>query len=202
MPLNSYQINRDFYSRHPLITAPDLIGKILTRIYKNQKISGRIVEVEAYLGMKDPASHAFHGQTKRNASLYKSPGTAYVHTIHQQKCLDIVVEDINTPSSVLIRALEPMTGIKYMKSNRNQTNLMSLTSGPGKLTQALKIDLQYDGYDLTQPSSQLYIEEDGYIPEKIEFGPRIGISKAKELEYRFYIPNNPYLSKTTSSKLD
>jgi DNA-3-methyladenine glycosylase len=95
-----------------------------------------------------------------------------------------------------------MTGIKYMKSNRNQTNLMSLTSGPGKLTQALKIDLQYDGYDLTQPSSQLYIEEDGYIPEKIEFGPRIGISKAKELEYRFYIPNNPYLSKTTSSKLD
>lgn len=184
-----------FYDCSPLAVAPDLLGKILVRKLDNQILSGRIVEVEAYLAGQDEASHAFKGRTKRNESLFKKAGHAYVYSIHQQKCLDIVTEKEGVPTSVLIRGLEPLEGIEFMKQFRNKEKLTDLTSGPGKLTQALQIGKEFDGVDMTSESSLLYVLDDGYVQEKIVTAKRVGITKAVEKEYRFYIAGNSFVSK-------
>lgn len=188
-------LSQDFYNRSPLLVAPDLLGKILVRNLNDQIISGRIVEVEAYLSDKDEASHAFKGLTKRNASLFKSAGHTYIYSIHQQNCLDLVTEKENVPTSVLIRALEPIEGIALMQKFRKKENLKDLASGPGKLCQALQITKVLDGIDVTSKNSEIYLIDDGYNPQEIVTGPRIGISKAKENEYRFFIKGNKYVSK-------
>jgi DNA-3-methyladenine glycosylase len=180
-------LNLDFYNRSPLLVAPELLGKVLIRKYQQQIISGRIVETEAYLGNDDPASHAFKGKTKRNSSLYLSAGHAYIYSIHRSYCLDIVTEGINTPGSVLIRALVPLQGIELMRRFRQREKISDLTSGPGKLTQALQITKVFDGQDLTNADGELVINDDNYPVNKILVSPRIGISQAKTEPYRFYV---------------
>lgn len=188
-------LTKDFYNRSPLLVAPDLLGKVLVRRFGNQILSGRIVEVEAYLAFSDEAAHSFVGKTKRNASLFKSAGHAYVHSIHTQNCLDIVTENIDIPSSVLIRALEPLEGIEFMKEFRKKENSKDLTSGPGKLTQALHIDMKFDGQDITDIKSFLYVMDDGFTQKDISQGKRIGISKAKDSDFRFCLKESLYISR-------
>ncbi|MDQ5981898.1 MAG: DNA-3-methyladenine glycosylase [Patescibacteria group bacterium] len=113
-------LSRDFFLRNPLIVAPELLGKILTRKFNGIIISGRIVEVEAYLPSGDEAAHGFKGLTKRNLSLFKEGGHAYIHQIHKQNCFDIVAEKANIPAGILIRALEPLQGIDLMKKFRDK----------------------------------------------------------------------------------
>jgi DNA-3-methyladenine glycosylase len=149
-------------------------------------ISGRIIETEAYLSETDPASHAYNGLSSRNASLFKSGGHLYIHSMHGHHCMDIVTESQGSPTSVLIRALEPLQGIEVMKQHRSQTRLESLCSGPGKLTQALAIDKCFDGIDTTNPTSPVQLYYDGYEPKQITQTTRIGISKATQLPYRFH----------------
>jgi DNA-3-methyladenine glycosylase len=190
-------LQKDFFNRSPLIVAKELLGKILVRKLGGEILSGRIVETEAYMAFNDQAAHGYIGETKRNASLFMTAGHSYVHRIHMQHCLDIVTEDVNVPSSVLIRALEPLTGIETMQHLRGRNELVALTSGPGKLAQALTIDKTQDGVDITDPQSILYIMDDGLSVDQknMVVAKRIGISKAMEKAYRFYIRGNRYVSR-------
>ncbi|MEP7103379.1 MAG: DNA-3-methyladenine glycosylase [Candidatus Dojkabacteria bacterium] len=194
-------LNQSFYNRNAIRLAPELLGKVLVRNLNGQIISGRIVEVEAYLANQDEAAHAFKGETKRNKSLFSKPGNSYIYSIHTHFCLDVVAE---VPTSVLIRALEPIDGIDKMKELRNlsaealaKADEKSLTSGPGKLCKALGITKELDGIDLTSEKSEIYIMDDGFkLPEsKIIKTKRVGISKAKEFDYRFYIKENKFVSR-------
>jgi DNA-3-methyladenine glycosylase len=188
-------LSRSFFARSPLVVAPHLLGKVLARQWQGQLLTGRIVEVEAYLAEGDEASHSFRGQTKRNASMFKEAGHAYVYSIHQQKCVNVVTETVNVASAVLIRALEPLTGVEQMRAWRQRDRLTDLTTGPGKLTQALHITLELDGIDLTDPNSELYIVDDGYRVGSITKTKRVGISKAVDQPYRFYLTDNQFISR-------
>lgn len=184
-----------FYSRSPLTVAPALLGKVIVRICDQQLLMARIVETEAYLAENDPASHSFRGRTKRNAVQFGPPGRAYIHAIHRYHCSDVVCEPETVASSVLIRAAEPLAGIATMQRFRNQQPIKNLTSGPGKLSQALNIDSTWYDHDITDGQSDLYIADDGYEVTSLSTSPRIGISTGKELPYRFAIPDNPFVSR-------
>ncbi|MBE0573786.1 DNA-3-methyladenine glycosylase [Candidatus Dojkabacteria bacterium] len=180
---------RSFYQRDPLTVAPDLLGKILLHNLDGVILSGRIVETEAYLAFIDQASHSYNGKTARNSSLFGEAGHAYVHSIHKQNCIDIVTELVNIPSSILIRSLIPLKGIELMKTLRNKKDIKLLTNGPGKLCQALSISKDLDSIDVTKSSSELTILDDGFRinPAQIKRSKRVGLSKAKESKYRFFI---------------
>jgi len=183
-----YPLPKSFYQQDPLLVARELLGTVLVRNFGDAaEISGRIIETEAYLSGTDPASHAYNGLSCRNASLFKSGGHLYIHSMHGHHCMDIVTESQSNPTSVLIRALEPLEGIEVMKQHRSQIKLENLCSGPGKLTQALAIDKEFDGIDITKPTSPIQVYCDGHTPKKIYQSARIGISKATQFPYRFYL---------------
>jgi DNA-3-methyladenine glycosylase len=188
------RLSKNFFNREPTDVAKDLLGKILVRNLNGSIISGRIVETEAYLAFKDEAAHSFRGKTKRTESLFKDAGHLYVYSIHMQNCMDIVCNSIDVPDSVLIRALEPIEGIDLMKSFRNKEHIKDLTTGPGKLCKALDISRQLDGINICEPSSIVYVLDDNYKPSKIIQKSRVGVTKAKEMELRFYIKGNPFVS--------
>jgi DNA-3-methyladenine glycosylase len=182
-------LSPDFFMRSPKIVARELLGKVLVR-RKGERLSGRIVEMEAYLGFSDPASHAFRGRTSANAVLFGSPGRAHVFFIYgKYYCISISCLPEGEPGGVLIRALAPLEGIKTMAHLRglsDNAKPQMLTGGPGRLCEALDITrATHNGMDVTKTKSPLHIEDDGYDPEKIEVTPRIGISKAKERPLRF-----------------
>ncbi|MCA9380863.1 DNA-3-methyladenine glycosylase [Candidatus Dojkabacteria bacterium] len=137
-----------FYNGTPVAVAKELLGKIIINTQDNKRLSGRIIEVEAYEADKDEAAHSFKGKTERNKSLFLDAGHIYVHSIHGQYCMDIVTDEIDIPTSVLIRALCQIEGIEVMKKNRNKEKLKELCSGPGKLMQALGLDKNADGINL------------------------------------------------------
>lgn len=186
-----------FYNRPPEIVARELLGKIIVRKLEHQIVRGRIVETEGYLARGDEAAHGFGGKTKRNASLYKDAGHAYVHGMRQYFLLDIVTEEIGVPSSVLIRAVEPLQGIEYMKALRGIDVVEHLASGPGKFCIAFEINKELDGIDITNSRAPLYIEgeSDSDPSLRIEKSGRIGISRAKDFPLRFWIKGNPYVSR-------
>lgn len=189
-----------FYSRSPDAVAQDLLGKILIRRYGREELSGRIVEVEAYFGEGDPAAHAFAGKTSRNAVLFGPPGHAYVYFIYgMYSCLNVSCEPDGQAGCVLIRALQPLAGESTMARLRGlptSARPQHLTSGPGKLCQALAITrAAHNGLDMTDASSELRIADDGFRPKSIIATPRIGIRKAVERPHRFLIEGNPCVSK-------
>ncbi|MDX1947898.1 MAG: DNA-3-methyladenine glycosylase [Pirellulaceae bacterium] len=187
---------RDFYARDPISVARDLLGKVVVRHSPNGIAAGRIVEVEAYLSRRDPACHAHRGMTKRNATMFGPAGHAYVYTIHTRWCLNAVTEAVGEGSAVLIRALEPLAGIDLMQARRRREKLLDLARGPGRLCQALAIDKQYDGWDLTG-GTELWIAHDsdaGDIARQIVRAPRIGISRAKGRLLRFFLAGNRFVS--------
>lgn len=182
----------DFFLRSPEIVARDLLGKVLVHRRNGERLSGRIVEVEAYLGLDDPASHAYRGRTSANAVLFGPPGMAYVYFIYgMHYCVNISCLPEDEPGGVLIRALIPLEGIKTMARLRGLPENASprlLTGGPGKLCQALGITrATHNGIDVTKATSSLHVEDDGVHPGKILITPRIGLSKAKEHPLRFLL---------------
>jgi DNA-3-methyladenine glycosylase len=184
---------RSFYARPALEVAPDLLGTILCRRKGRAVTSGRIVEVEAYLGEADPASHAYRGLTNRNRAMFGPPGHAYVYfTYGSHHCMNVVTGSEGVAMAVLIRALEPVDGIPIMKRRRRRERVVDLASGPGKLTQALSIGAEDYGSDLTR--EPLWICQDGARPEVVRT-LRIGISRGADLPYRFAVPGSPCLSR-------
>jgi DNA-3-methyladenine glycosylase len=186
-------LSLDFYDRGPATVAQDLLGKLLVRRMRGGLCIRRIVETEAYLGSQDAASHSFRGQTRRNATMFGPPGRAYVYRIHQVFCVNVVTEA--TATAVLIRALEPLSGLAATDRD-SKLSLREATRGPGRLCRALEIDLRLDGWDLTQ-GRRLWIADDP-AAEGVAIGksPRIGVGAAKDLLLRFFIEGNPCVSKT------
>lgn len=189
---------RAFFARNTLSVAGELLGAYLVRVMEDGEVlAGRIVETEAYIGEEDKACHAAHGRTPRNAVMYGPPGHAYVYFIYgMYYCLNVVTEEEGFPAAVLIRALEPVAGIARMRTHRAGRPLHELTSGPGKLCQALAIDRSLNGMDLCA-HSVLFIAPPDAAPEHIKAGPRIGVrgdALARERLWRFYIEGTPFLS--------
>ncbi len=181
-------LKRDFFARSVHEVAPDLIGATLLI----NGVGGRIVELEAY-DQEDPASHGHRGRTARNAAMFGPPGHAYVYRsygIHW--CLNLVCGEEGVPEAVLIRALEPTTELALQRRRRGTADVRALCSGPGKLCQALGITREHDGLALDVPPFEL-VERDE-VPE-IVTGPRIGITRATELNWRYMSGDSPYLSR-------
>lgn len=181
-------IRRSFFSRSVHDVAPDLIGATLLV----DGVGGHIVEVEAY-HHTDPAAHSYRGRTERNAVMFGPPGYAYVYRsygIHW--CLNFVCETEGSASAVLIRALEPAAGIPLMRRRRGVKDKRQLCSGPGKLGEALGITRSHNGLPLDKPPFQLRARTE---PVDICIGPRIGITKAAEVPWRYGLAGSPFLSK-------
>jgi len=172
----SVVLARSFYDRDTVLVARELLGKLIIK-KRNGTKAARIVETEAYVS-GDPANHAFRGETKRNRSMFKEPGTLYVYSVHGQNCMNAVTR---RGEAVLIRAAEPVE------------NVDGRTSGPGLLCRAMRITREDDGKSLL--SSDIYITDDRYRPASIASSPRIGVTEWKDRQLRFYVEGNPYLSK-------
>ena len=194
---------RAFFSRDPRRVARDLLGKLLIRNRGKKVLAGRIVEVEAYLGKGDPAAHAAAGVTARNRVIFGPPGHAYVYFIYGNHCcLNVSCQPEGKAGCVLIRALEPIAGEIEMARARLRANprwrglgMHQLTSGPGRLSQALGITRARDNdRDLTDPRSGLWMADDGFRPRHILRTQRIGIRKAVGHRLRFLLPPMEYLS--------
>lgn len=197
------RLTRSFYRRDPVPLARALLGQRLVRVLNNKRLAGTIVEVEAYLGVKDKAAHTCNGRrTPRNESMWGDGGHAYVYfTYGMHHCMNIVASTTVDPVAVLIRALEPTEGIEPMYRHREAARRNTdLCSGPAKLCQALKIDRKLDGVDLVTGGS-LFVEQIRKSPlpaSRVAVSPRIGVSYAGDWAgkpLRFYIQDNPHVSK-------
>ncbi|MCL5774312.1 MAG: DNA-3-methyladenine glycosylase [Firmicutes bacterium] len=188
-------LDYSFYARDTIKAAKELLGKVLVHKEGKDSAAGIIVETEAYLGSNDPASHAARKKTPRNSVMFGQPGKAYVYFIYGNHfCVNAVAHD-GYAGAVLIRALEPVLGIGIMKKRRKQEDLQALTNGPGKLAQALGITRIHNEKDLVK--SNFYIADAGIKIrlQQIAASGRIGIKEAEEMQYRFYIKGNKFVSR-------
>jgi DNA-3-methyladenine glycosylase len=196
---SSVRLTRRFYRRDPVSLAKALLGQILVRrLEDGRELAGKIVEVEAYLGIEDRAAHSFGGRrTARNASMWGDAGHAYVYfTYGMHWCVNVVADREEVPTACLIRALEPLTGIEEMRRRRGRERGVDLCSGPARLTQALGIDRALNGADLVE-GSELYIVRGPRGRRIIERSPRIGVAYAREWAWkplRFFIAGNPHVT--------
>lgn len=194
-------LSRDFYKRSTQQVARELLGARLVRKINGEILSGIIVETECYVST-DPACHAFRGKTQRNQSLFGQVGHAYVYfTYGSHFCLNAVARDESVAAGgVLVRAIMPLSGIETMQLRRSKALLKNLTNGPGKLTQALSISRDLDGYDLTK-DGELTIEKMISLPDcAVEKTPRIGISQATDILWRFVVSNEELMKNTGELK--
>ncbi len=188
------KLKRKFYNRPTLKVAKDLLGKYLV-VQKGEKIlSGKIVEAEAYIGTNDPACHASRGMTPRNKVMFGPPGYAYIYfTYGMYHCLNLVTEKKGFPAAVLIRAIEPDQGMELMMKRRGMKNIKNLTSGPGKLCQAMGLDRSLNGEDLC--SGRIWVEDRREGVSKIKSTSRVGVTNGKNKKWRFYIYDSGFVSK-------
>lgn len=189
-------LDKDFFGFRSEVVARSLLGHLLCRETKEGRVSGIIIETEAYLSSNDSASHAFRGITRRNATMFGPPGRAYVYFVYgNYYCLNVVTGPEGLGEAVLIRAVEPLSGLDLMYKRRGYgKRITDLTSGPGKLCRAFSIDHKLDGHDLQEKPLYLVEQSIGGSLE-IVATPRIGISSAKEKKLRFIIRGNKYLSR-------
>jgi DNA-3-methyladenine glycosylase len=179
------KLRRDFFARSVHEVAPELIGATLLV----NSVGGRIVEVEAY-DHEDPAAHSYRGKTARNASMFGSPGRAYVYRSYGVHwCLNFVCADAG---AVLIRALEPTHGLDEMAARRGIAEPRLLAAGPGRLAQALGITREHDGLPLDRPPFKLSATREDVV---VETGPRVGITKAAERPWRYGEAGSKFLSR-------
>jgi DNA-3-methyladenine glycosylase len=183
---------KNFYTRSPEVVARFLLGKRLIRDLHGERLTGRIIEVEAYLGLTDPASHAYRGLTPNNFPLFGPPGRTHVYFIYgMYYCLNASAHLPGEAGGVLIRAIAPIDGIETMAHLRRLSPTSKpklLTGGPGRLCQALDITRKNSNdLDLTSPGSPIRIADDGHHPTNIQTTPRIGLSKAADLPLRFLV---------------
>jgi DNA-3-methyladenine glycosylase len=180
-----------FYNRPVLEVAPDLIGCVL----RHGDCAGVIVEAEAY-HQSEPGSHAYIGVRPRTRTLFGRPGLGYVYRSYGiHACINAVTEPEGIGAAVLIRALEPVEGIDAMRARRGLERVEALCSGPGKLTQALGIELDHDGVDLAQGPITISEPLAGRSEPEIVAGARIGLTKAAELPWRFCASGSRFLSR-------
>nr|MDO8134614.1 DNA-3-methyladenine glycosylase [Candidatus Njordarchaeum guaymaensis] len=208
----SVVLPQEFYSRETVKVAKDLLGKILVRtLRKKILLEGRIVEVEAYRGRDDPASHAYGALTERNRVMFHRVGLAYVYFIYgNHYCLNATARSKSEEAgAVLLRAIEPLKGITHIFRNRNikEERLArregearpppQLTNGPGKLTQAMRVTGKLNGIDLTDRMSELHVRRNVESKSEAEIvsTQRVGINKGKDKPWRFYIKGNAFVSK-------
>lgn len=188
---------RGFYARGTVAVARDLLGKYLVRVRGNVRLVCRIVEVEAYRGGDDPASHAFRGKTPRNMPMFGEPGHAYVYfTYGNHYCLNVTTQPAGKAGAVLIRAVEPLLGVTVMRRLRAGVTDLELTNGPGKLTKALDIDKSLNEVDLTRAGPLFIAKAAREEPVTVCRSPRIGISLGRDRLWRFHIKSNAYVSRT------
>jgi DNA-3-methyladenine glycosylase len=184
-------VNRDFFARSVHEVARDLVGCTLAV----GPTAGIIVETEAY-DVTDPACHAYIGRTARNEVLFGPPGRAYVYLSYGiHSLLNAVAEPEGSAAAVLIRALEPTEGIELMRERRGREEIDQLCSGPGKLTEALGVGLDLNGADLLEPPFELSDRDPAWDPAHIVTGPRIGITKAAELPWRYCAAGSRFVSR-------
>lgn len=187
---------QQFYERDTLAVARDLLGARLVHFTPGGRVSGIIVETEAYLSCGDPACHASRGRTKRNAPMFGPAGRAYVYFIYgNHYCFNAVTGSEGEGEAVLVRALEPLEGIEFMRQQRGHRHrLTNLTSGPGKLTQALGIGREHN--ELTLQAPPLFIARGRCVdPSQIGTSGRIGIREAADKPWRFFLKDNPFVSR-------
>lgn len=199
------KLERNFYKRSAIEVAKELLGKYLVHEYKGNKLIGKIVEVEAYMGIEDKAAHSYGGRrTVRTEVMYKEGGYTYVFQIYgMYYCVNVVTSEMDIPQAVLIRALEPIEGLEEMSRNRYKKSYeeltayqkKNLTNGPGKLCMAMNIDKSLNGENLC--NGRLYVL-DNKEKFNIVSSKRINIDYAEEAKdylWRFYIEGNTYVSK-------
>ena len=191
------RLPRSFYLRPTLIVAKNLLGKYFVRTLGKQTLVGKIVEVEAYLGEKDPASHTYRGKTKRNEVMFKKGGHLYVYfTYGMHFCANVVTEKEGIGHAVLLRAIEPVEGLELMRRNRGYSTDESdknLTNGPAKMCEAYGIGREENGTDLL--GDKIFITTGESITKSgIAASQRIGIRKATDKKWRFYIKGNDFVS--------
>lgn len=204
-PASAKLLPRKFFDRDPRIVAPDLLGKLIVRQEGRKLISGRIVELEAYLGADDAAAHSAAGRTARNDVLWGPPGHAYVYFIYGvHYCLNISCMPEGEAGGILIRALEPVSGLEAMAAARgldgldfdSVRDLSKLASGPGRLSEALRVTRPRDnGKDMVSHDSNLQVRDDGFVPDKIGKTLRVGITKAADMPLRYVIAGSKFLSR-------
>jgi DNA-3-methyladenine glycosylase len=185
------RLEREFFARSVHDVAPELVGVTLLV----DGVGGAIVEVEAY-DHEDPAAHGYSGRTARNASMFGPPGHAYVYRsygIHW--CLNLVCEEEGTASAVLLRALEPTHGLETMRARRGVDDERLLCAGPGRLCEALAVTREHDGLPLDRPPFRLEASAGGF---EVVAGPRVGITRAAELPWRYALAGSRYLSRRIS----
>jgi DNA-3-methyladenine glycosylase len=187
------KLEREFYCRDTKEVAKELLGKILVHGTEGGTLKGKIVEVEAYLGLDDPGAIGFRRAKNVPRTLLMPAGFVFVYFTYGNHWMLNVNAKTGKLGAVLIRALEPIEGIEIMKKNRGISDTRKLTNGPGKLTKAFGIDKRHNGLDLT--TDELFIED--FPNERIEVveSTRIGLSKGKSKRLRFYIKNNRFVSK-------
>lgn len=205
------KLPRLFYLRPTLTVAKDLLGKYLVRKINKHLLIGKIVEVEAYLGKNDPASHAYRGRTKRNDVMFWKGGHLYVYfTYGMHYCANVVTEEEGKGRAVLLRAVEPINGIEVMMKNRHHkrsppkadgllerwsnNELINLTNGPAKLCKAFGLKREQNGTDLL--GDDIYLTDGEHVElSKIRTSKRVGITNGTDKKWRFYIKSNRFVSK-------
>lgn len=195
------KLPRAFYSQPTLRVAKDLLGKLIVRTTRHALLVGRIVEVEAYLGESDPASHAYRGITARNAVMFGPPGRLYVYfTYGMHFCSNIVTETKGKAGAVLVRGVEPLRGVTVMqklrgrKKKATREDQRELTNGPAKFCEAFGIGEKQNGADLL--GTEIFLAHDTPVrPREVGRSTRIGIRNGKEKRWRFYLKGNSWVSK-------
>ena len=195
------KLPRDYYNRPLLDIAKDILGKAFVRKINNKMLAGIIVEVEAYDGRTDEAAHSFGGITNRNKIMFEEGGLLYVYFIYGiHYCCNIVTGKNGIGNAILIRGIQPMIGVEEMlinrfgESNFTDKHKFSVTNGPAKITKAFGINKSQNGINLN--GNEIYLCDSNFPKDfKIVTTTRIGIKKSAELPWRFYIKNNPYVSK-------
>lgn len=198
---NLNKLERKFYLRPVLTVAKNLIGKIFVKVEKNKILSGMITEVEAYDQKLDEASHSFNGETKRNQHMFYEGGVTYIYfTYGVHHCLNVVTGKKGYGAAVLIRSMQPISGIstfslrRFGKKNISEKEFRNLLNGPGKICQAFNLTTKHSGKDLI--ADELFILDYKKINKNIiGISKRIGISKSVDLPWRFYISNSEFLSR-------
>jgi DNA-3-methyladenine glycosylase len=192
------KLPRSFYLGSTLQIAKALLGKHIVRCYRGKRLIGKIVEVEAYRGSIDPASHAYRGRTKRNEVMFREGGHLYVYfTYGMHFCANVVTRRRGIGEAVLIRAVEPVKGIEVMRRLRGKSGgVNNLTNGPAKVCEALGIGRPQNGVDLL--AKEVYLLRGEKIPiSKIRATTRVGIRNGKEKKWRFCVKGNPWVSGST-----
>lgn len=190
-PLSSY-----FFQKPTLELAKGLLGCLIVKETTEGIASGYIVETEAYMGPEDKAAHSFgNRRTKRTEIMFGEAGFIYTYVMHTHTLVNVVSGPFEKPEAILIRAIEPYSGLELMHERRGMDNLRNLTNGPGKLTKALGITMSDYGHSFSKPP--LYLAS-GLIPDDISIGSRIGIDntgEAKDYPWRFWITGNSFVSR-------